>query len=163
MSTSDLLARLARLDAEDRAWLLGELSPAMRRELAGMLATEEAPAVPAPAASAPAPVAAPGGWESIDPERAAAVLESEPAWLTSAATRGAETQWRTRLLQTLTARRRHDVELADRGGRVLGTRAARLVLEGCRERAAHASTTNGAAAPRARFATLLAEMRRRFA
>src|SRR5512139_591906 len=107
MSPDSLLARLARLDDQDRAWLLGELSPRMRNELLGMLAEEQEPP-PAPRAEAPM------GLESLDPEQLAHLVEGEPAWLLSAATRGAEPRWRARLLAAMPSRRRHEVELADR-------------------------------------------------
>ena len=47
MSSEELLARLSRLDAHDRAWLLGELPAAMRRELATLLSDEPERAAPA--------------------------------------------------------------------------------------------------------------------
>ncbi|HEY6124770.1 MAG TPA: hypothetical protein VIV63_08970, partial [Steroidobacteraceae bacterium] len=114
MSTAELLARLARLDARDRAWLLGELPPGLRRELADVLADDEPVASAAPVA--PAPLA---GWESIDPSRAAEVLGAEPAWLASAATRGADVQWRERLLQAMPSAKRREIEIADRAARTL--------------------------------------------
>jgi len=149
-----LMARLARLDARDRAWLLGELPPALRQELALELGGE----APAFTSAAPAPGA---GWESLDAEAVAGVLALEPAWLVSAATRSCDTQWRERLLAGLPQRRRQEVEYADRAGRPLNARAARLVLEACRERLA--ITPLRAAVPaRHGFAALVQQMRARF-
>jgi len=157
VSTEELLTRLARLDAGDRAWLLGELPPALRRELAGLLADDEdaAPAMPPPAQ--------PEGWESLDAGLVAQLLESEPAWLVSAATRDADTQWRQQLLQAMNARRRHQIEIEDRAARTLGARAARFVLDGCRTRLAANSPSAQPAAARSRFAMLVEQMRERFA
>jgi hypothetical protein len=154
MSTAELLARLARLDARDRAWLLGELPAAMRRELATLLADEpESPAAPAGAAS-------PDTWESLDAQRLAGVLDGEPAWLVSAAIRGCEPRWRERLLQSMGVRRRHEIELADRTGGKLSVRAVACVRQGCRARL---DASSGAAAPAAQgFAALLERMKGRF-
>jgi hypothetical protein len=151
------LARLARLDEGDRAWLLGELPPALRRELAGLLTEDEEPAPSAP------PPARPEGWESLDPGLTAQLLEAEPAWLVSAATCNAEAQWRQQLLQALSARRRHQVEIEDRAARTLGARAARFVLDGCRARLANGSLPAQPFAARSRFAKLVDQMRERFA
>jgi hypothetical protein len=158
MSTAELLSRLARLDARDRAWLLGELPPAMRRELATLLSGESQPESAAPVAAS---VPAPSGWEALDAQRLATLFESEPAWLVSAATRGTEPGWRDTLLQAMGARRRHEIELADRSGGAFGARAAGCVLEGCRERlAAGVEPARGAA--RQGFAALLDHMKGRF-
>jgi hypothetical protein len=157
LSTEDLLARLARLDARDRAWLLGELPPGLRRELVEVLADEE------PAAAAPAARVAPAGWESIEPQRAAEVLATEPAWLVSAATRGADTQWRDHLFQSMPAARRREIEIADRAGRPLAARAGNVVLEACRERVAAGVTSSRGGAPKFGFAALVDQMRSRFA
>jgi hypothetical protein len=161
MSTAELLTRLARLDARDRAWLLGELPPAMRRELATMLSGESQPESAAPAAATAPNVPAPGGWEALDAQRLATLFESEPAWLVSAATRGTEPAWRDRLLQAMGARRRHEIELADRSGGTFGARAAGCVLEGCRERLA-AGVEPARGAPKQGFAALLDHMKGRF-
>lgn len=159
MSTPELLARLARLHTSDRAWLLGELPPALRRELVVALGDDAIEGGPAEAAPA-----APGaGWEALEPQRAADVLAAEPVWLVSAATRGTETRWRERLLQSMAARRRHEIEIADRAGRPLTARAAQLVLDGCRERLAGAIAATNGAVPRHGFAALLDQMKSRFA
>ena len=155
MSHEDLLARLARLDARDRTWLLGELPPALRRELVEVLADEEPEVKPV----APA---GPGGWESLEPQRAADVLAMEPAWLVSAATRGTDIQWRDRLLQSMPAAKRREIELADRAGRPLGERAVNVLLEACRESLAAGVAVRGGA-PRHGFAALVDQMRSRFA
>jgi hypothetical protein len=155
VSTDALLARLARLDARDRAWLLGELPPGLRRELAEVLADEE-PAAATPVAPAPA-----AGWESLEPQRAAEVLGSEPAWLVSAATRGTDTQWRDRLLQSMPAAKRREVELADRGGPLV-SRAVKVVLDACRDRLA-AGVGERSGTPKHGFAALVDQMRSRFA
>jgi len=160
MSHDKLLARLARLDSADRAWLLGELPPGMRRELATLLADSPAEAPPVTAAPPAAP--APGGWEAFDPQRLAALFESEPAWLVSAATRGTEPRWRERLLHAMGSRRRHDVELADRGGSAFGARAVNCVLEGCRARLAPGEPARDTA-PKSGFAALLDHMKEKFA
>ena len=157
MSTEDLLARLARLDEGDRAWLLGELPPALRRELAGLLADEENPA---PGVPPPTP---PAGWESLDPVLTAQLLEVEPAWLVSAAVREADAMWRQSLMQAFSVRRRHLVEIEDRAARKLGVRAARLLLDGCRARLENGSLPVQPAATRSRFAKLVDQMRDRFA
>ena len=157
MTTPDLLARLARLDERDRAWLLGELSPAMRRDLVDALADEESPGVPAPVV-APAP----GGWEAMDVQRVADVLAGEPAWVVSAATRAAETRWRERLLQAMPSQRRREIEIADRGGRQLAARAAQFLLAACRERVESGGTPVATAAPRHSFAALVDQMKSRF-
>jgi Mg/Co/Ni transporter MgtE len=155
VSRDALLARLARLDAQDRAWLLGELPPEMRRKLIDGLADEEAPvATPPPA---------PQGWESLDPQQVAAVLEPEPAWLVSAATRGCEAKWREKLLHHLPVRRRHEIELADRTARVLNQRAAGLVLAACLDRLADGVANGSVHAARGGFAALVDQMRSRFA
>jgi len=157
MSNDKLLARLARLDSRDRAWLLGELPPVMRRELAALLADDAVEPAPA-AVAAPAPA----GWESFDPQRLAEIFEGEPAWLVSAATRGTELRWRERLLHAMPSRRRHDVEAADRSGSTFGARAVNCVLEDCRARLA----PGGAPVrdtPRGGFAALLDHMKGRFA
>jgi hypothetical protein len=162
VSTAELLARLARLDARDRAWLLGELPPALRRELVDVLADDEPAVAPAPTAPV-APVTA-AGWESLEPPRAAEVLAAEPAWLASAATRGADIQWRERLLQSMPAAKRREIEIADRAGRPLGARAVQTVLAACRERlAAGVVTTREGQAPKHGFAALVDQMRSRFA
>ncbi len=155
MSQDELLERLARLDAGDRAWLLGELPPALRRELAGMLAEDDAGATP------PAAVPAPAVWEDLAPEHVADALEREPAWLASAATRAAQTHWREKLLQSMSARRRQEIQLADRSGRPLAARAARIVLAGVRARVESGQTK--AVAPRSKFASLVDQMRSRLA
>lgn len=158
MSTAELLSRLARLDARDRAWLLGELPPALRRELATLLSGEPEPVATLPAsATAPAPV----GWEALDAQRLATLFESEPAWLVSAATRGTEPRWRDRLLQAMGSRRRYEIELADRSGGAFGPRAASCVLEGCRERLA-AGIEPAREPPKHGFAALLDQMKGRF-
>jgi hypothetical protein len=158
VSTSDLLARLARLDERDRTWLLGELPPALRRELAEVLADEDEPAEPTPS---PPPVA--GGWEAMEPQRVAEALGGEPAWMVSAATRAAEARWRDRLLQAMPSQRRREIEIADRGGRLLGARAAQFVLAACRERLANGTTSSPSGAPRHGFAALVDQMKNRFA
>ena len=158
MSTQELLSRLARLDARDRAWLLGELPPVMRRELATLLTDEPPPAVNPPPVETPA-----AGWEALDAQRLASVFDGEPAWLVSAATRGTEPRWRERLLHSVGPRRRHEIELADRSGATLGARAAALVLEGCRARLAAPQTVGGAAATTQGFSALLERMKERFA
>ena len=107
MSGPELIARLARLNARDRAWLLAELPTSMRHELLTLLGDESRPKA-APAAK-PA-----GGWEALDPQQLALQLDAEPAWLVSAATRGTDPKWRERLLHAMSSRRRHDIELADR-------------------------------------------------
>lgn len=152
MSTDDLLARLARLDDTDRTWLLSELPPALRRELASMLANDEAAVAEASPASGE-------GWESIDAAHVAQVLEQEPVWLISAATRNSPADWRESLLKAMSARRRHDVEAADRQGRPLGVRAASLVMEECRARVRNSTPV----AARRGFAALVDQMRSRFA
>jgi hypothetical protein len=157
MKRDQLLARLARLDTRDRAWLLGELPPAMRREHAADLAGEE----PVEAAAAPAPPAA-SGWESLDPERVAELFAIEPVWLASAATRGSHPGWRERLLAAMPHRRRHEIDLADRTGRPLNPRAARVLLEACRERLLVQRPSDQAPA-RNRFAALVEQMKARFA
>jgi hypothetical protein len=155
MSSQELLARLSRLDARDRAWLLGELPAAMRRELATLLSDE-------PERAAPAVAATPSGWEALDPQRLATVFEAEPAWLVSAATRGTEPRWRDRLLHAMGSRRRHEIELADRSGGTFGARAASCLLEACRERLAAGVEPARDSAPRQGFAALLDQMKERF-
>jgi hypothetical protein len=155
VSTEELLARLARLDSRDRAWLLGELPPGLRRELAEALADEE------PVVATPAPGAG-SRWESLDPQGAAEVLAAEPAWLASAATRGTDTEWRERLLHSMPAAKRREIEIADRAGRPLSARAGKVVLDACRERLAAGVPARGGA-PRHGFAALLDQMRSRFA
>lgn len=157
MSTEELLARLARLDARDRAWLLGELPPGLRRELADVLADEE------PIESAPVMAVANAGWESLDPRRAADVLGAEPAWLVSAATRGVDIQWRDRLLQSMPAAKRREVEMADRTGRPMSARAGKVVLDACRECLANGVNVVRGGAPKHGFAALVDQMRSRFA
>lgn len=157
MSTDELLARLARLDARDRSWLLGELPPALRRELIAMLA-DETGSRPA-ADDSPS---APAGWEALDPQRLATLFEVEPVWLVSAATRGTDSRWRERLLQSMGARRRHEIELADRVGGSLGTRAVATVLEGCRARLASGIEPARESRGRHGFAALLEQMKGRF-
>jgi hypothetical protein len=156
VSHDELLARLARLDARDRAWLLGELPPGLRRELVDELADEVPMAPPA------APVA-PAGWESLEPKRAAEVLASEPAWLASAVTRGTDVQWRDRLLQSMPAAKRREIEIADRAGRPLSARAVKVVLDACRERLASGVVATHGGAPKYGFAALVDQMRGRFA
>jgi hypothetical protein len=155
MSTGELLARLSRLDAHDRAWLLGELPAAMRRELASLLSDEPRQVLPTP------PAATASGWEALDEQRLATLFEAEPAWLVSAATRGTEPRWRDRLLHAMGARRRHEIELADRSGGVIGERAASCLLEGCRERLA-AGVEARDSTPRHGFGALLDHMKERF-
>jgi hypothetical protein len=156
-----LLARLARLDAEDRAWLLGELPPALRRELAGMLAEDAQPQA-APSAGAPQPAPAPpAGWEKLPPGHVADALDREPVWLVSAATRAADARWRERLLEAMTSRRRQEIQHADRSGRPLAARAAQLVLAAVRARIDAGETQS--AAPRSKFAQLVEQMRGRLA
>jgi hypothetical protein len=154
VTRDELIARLGELDAGDRGWLLGELPPALRRELAQML-SDDAPAAPAPAAAA-----ATSGWESLDPERIAGLLRAEPVWLVSAVLRAAEPQWRERVLAATPARRRHEIEMADRTGRPLGSRAQRQLLDACRARLQDAPP---AAPARGGFAALVDQMRSRFA
>jgi hypothetical protein len=158
VTRDDLIARLGQLEAGDRGWLLGELPPAMRRELAQLLA-DETPADAQPA-KVSMPAARDAGWESLGAERVADVLRAEPVWLVSAALRAAEPQWRERVLAATPARRRHEIEMADRTGRPLGTRAAQILFEGCRDRIAG---TPPAAPARAGFAALVDQMRSRFA
>jgi hypothetical protein len=157
VSHDELLARLARLDARDRAWLLGELPPGLRRELIDVLADEE------PVVAPPAAPVAPAGWESLEPQRVAEVLASEPAWLASAATRGTDIQWRDRLLQSMPAAKRREIEIADRAGRPLSARAVKVVLDACRERLAAGVIATHGGAPKYGFAALVDQMRSRFA
>jgi hypothetical protein len=155
VSRDALLARLARLDEQDRAWLLGELPPDLRRELLTGLDENEPPV------AAEAPVAA--GWESLDAQSVARIMEPEPAWLLSAATRNAEARWRAHLLQHLPARRRSEIEHADRSGRALNTRANRLLIAECRARIAAGTFADTRAPLRGGFAALVDQMRSRFA
>jgi len=157
MSRDELLARLARLDARDRTWLLGELPPALRRGLIEELAGEDA----VTAEPTPLPTRA-GGWEALDAERLAAILAVEPVWLVSAATRGTDERWRERFLATLSHRRRHEIEMADRIGRPLNARAARVMLEACRQKLANGGAGANTAAVRG-FAALVEQMKARFA
>jgi hypothetical protein len=157
VSTDELLARLARLDERDRAWLLAELPSALRHELAGILTDDDFPEAPP---GNPEPVAA--GWEALNPVAVAAVLAAEPVWLASAATRSADPRWRERVLQALAPRRRHEIEIADRTGGPLSARAAQCVLEGCRTRIA-TGAANACLGPRSGFAALVEQMRSRFA
>lgn len=159
MSRDDLLTRLARLDTRDRAWLLGELPPALRRELIDELAGDETAVNLAPDRVAAPPAA---GWEALDPQRIAELLDTEPVWLVSAATRGTEPRWRERLLQAMSSRRRHEIELADRAGRPLNVRAAEIVLSTCREKLA-SGAARPASSARGGFSALLEQMRSRFA
>jgi len=155
MKNDELLGRLARLDARDRAWLLGELPPVMRRELAAMLDEEpQGGAVARPAAPA-------SSWELLDPQALAALFESEAAWLVSAATRGTEPRWRERLLQAMGTRRRHEIELADRSGASFGPRAIQCVLEACRARVGEAAPAG--TEMRGGFAAMLERVRGRLA
>ena len=153
MSHDALIARIARLDAQDRAWLLGELPPDLRRELVAGL-DDEAPEARASATAQ--------GWDSLEPAQVAAVLDAEPAWLVSAATRGAEARWRERLLLCMPARRRHELEHADRSWRSLNARAAAVVLTACRERIASGVVPAGEPA-RSGFAAMVDQMKSRFA
>jgi hypothetical protein len=154
MSGAELIARLARLHARDRAWLLGELPSALRQELLTLLGDE-----PRPMATA---AARPGGWEALDPQQLALSLDAEPAWLVSAATRGTDTKWRERLLHAMSSRRRHDIELADRSGGTLGARAVASLLESCRERLASGGADMRGSTARQGFAALLDHMKERF-
>jgi hypothetical protein len=154
VTRDELITRLAQLDAGDRGWLLGELPPALRRELAQMLSED------APAAAATPPLARPAGWESLDAARVADVLDTEPVWLVSAALRGTDARWRERVLGAMPARRRHEVEMADRTGRPLGARAVQLLLAACRARVVESPPT---APTRTGFAALVDQMRSRFA
>jgi len=156
MSTEDLLVRLARLDARDRDWLLGELSPTMRRDLAALLDDE-----PAAAAAAAAQPVATTSWETLDPQRLAALLEGEAAWLVSAAIRGTEQRWRERLMHSLGSRQRHEIELADRSGARLGARAIQCVLESCRTRLGFEVAAPLEPEVRGGFASLLDRMKGR--
>jgi hypothetical protein len=156
MSTDALLARLARLDDTDRAWLLGELPPRMRTELLGLLSEDDEKPAAVPKT---APIT---GIESLEPEPLARLLENEPAWLVSAATRGADSRWRARLLAAMPSRRRHEVELADRTGAPLAAHAAQIFLDLCRARVG-APDAQEAAPPRSRFADLVDSLRSRFA
>jgi hypothetical protein len=159
VSRDDLLARLARLDTRDRAWLLGELPPALRRELLAELAEDEPESVAEPASGEPGP--GPGGWEELDPVRVADALASEPAWLASAATRACEPRWREKLLAAMPHRRRQEIEFADRSGRPLNARATRLVLEQCRTRLPDGAAPRVPA--RQGFAALVEQMKAKFA
>jgi hypothetical protein len=150
MTRDEILLRLARLDAGDREWLLGELPPALRQSLAEM--NDEPRTVP------PARVAE-VTWESVPPAVAAVALEGEPAWFASAATRLANPQWREAWLAACSTRRRQDIESADRSGRSLSPRAAKFAIEWCRGRG-----ETGAAVPQtppSRFSTLVDDLRRR--
>ncbi|HET9207496.1 MAG TPA: hypothetical protein VFO28_14745 [Burkholderiaceae bacterium] len=155
-SRDELLARLARLDPRDRSWLLGELPPALRRELVAELAGDEPE--PAKAAVEPKPAS---GWEALDAGRVAELLALEPVWLASAATRGSDPAWREKFMAAMPNRRRHEIELADRTGRPLNARAARLVLDACRERVTSAAP--GKPPARHGFAALVEQMKARFA
>ena len=147
MSIDELLGRLARLDARDRAWLLGELPPNMRRELVSLL-DEPTPAATPVTASA-------SSWELLDPQRLATLFESEAAWLVSAATRGTEPRWRERLLQAMGTRRRHEIEMADRSGANFGPRAIQSVLEACRTRLGDGNSAPTETEARGGFAAML--------
>jgi hypothetical protein len=160
VSRDDLLTRLARLDARDRAWLLGELPPALRRELIDELAGDEPADNPVPEKMDIKPAM---GWESLDPQRVAELFDSEPVWLVSAATRATESRWRERLLQAMNSRRRHEIELSDRAGRPLNARAAEIVLSACREKLASVAARPAAAAPLSGFSALLEQIKGRFA
>jgi hypothetical protein len=160
VSRDDLLARLARLDARDRAWLLGELPPILRRELIDDLAGDE-PSGDTSAEGAPSGAA--GGWETLDPQGVAQLLEGEPVWLVSAATRNTETRWRERLMQVMNSRRRHEIELADRTARPLNKRAADILLAACREKLASGAARPMASASRGGFSAMLERMKSRFA
>ena len=154
MTRDELIARLGTLGAGDRRWLLAELPPALRRELAQWLA-DDAP-LDAEPARAPATAAS---WEALDAERVAELLRAEPVWLVSAVLRAAEPAWRERVLAATHARRRHEIDLADRAGRPLGPRASQQLLDACRRRMADTPS----AAARGGFASLVDQMRSRFA
>jgi hypothetical protein len=155
----ELLARLARLDPRDRAWLLGELPPVLRRELATELAGEEDAPEPTPASNAPK---ATSGWEDLDAARVAELLALEPVWLASAVTRGSDPDWREKLLAAMPHRRRHEIEIADRTGRPLNARAVRVMLDACRDRLA-SNAAPGRTPARHGFAALVEQMKARFA
>ena len=153
MTRDELIARLGQLDAGDRGWLLGELPQALRRELVQILSGDESVISP------PSPARA-AGWEALDAERVADLLEHEPVWLVSAALRATEARWREHVLAAWPPRRRHEIDLADRTGHPLGARAAQLLLDACRARIAAAPP---AAPARTGFAALVDQMRNRFA
>ena len=156
MTREELIARLGGLEAGDRAWLLGELPPALRRELAQMLTDDGSRA----ATPAQTPVAGAAGWETFDAERVADLLVAEPVWLVSATLRATDVRWRERVLAATPARRRHEIEMADRTGGPLGSRAAQRLLDACRTRL---SESPPPASARGGFAALVDQMRSRFA
>ncbi len=156
MTREELIARLGDLEAGDRAWLLGELPPALRRELAQLLTDDDARA----AMPAQEPAAGAAGWETLDAERVADLLIAEPVWLVSATLRATDARWRERVLAATPARRRHEIEMADRTGGPLAARAAQRLLEACRTRLSGSPPPTSA---RGGFAALVDQMRSRFA
>lgn len=139
-SPSELLGKLHRLSARDRAWIVEHLSERERTQLMVSLAEPE-PAI-ADAKLHPAEPPREAGATSTDaartlgrvePRLVAMVTRTEPAWLNAVIASTQEAAWSVAFLESLSASLRADVERAHSKefGPALTESVTRLVLARC--------------------------------
>jgi hypothetical protein len=161
-ATDKALELLAKLNAADRSWILGRLSPDAKSRL--MAAREEGSTASASAASRPA---AQGDESSLaalidrvaaaDPDAVASALAGEPAWLVSAVLLIHDWPWTKRFLQGLSPALRVEVIQLERHGTSLARPARELVL---RALVTRMGTSWAVAAPATRFDAVLTRIRK---
>ena len=130
-----LLGRLQQLNAQDRSWIMQQLS---ERERSQLLATLEEPAK-APEVR-PAPVAldvkkhdGAKTLSRVEPRAMAALLRHEPAWIAAIVIHAADDGWSREVLDALPTLQRSEVERArtQSFGEELTQAVVRHVLERC--------------------------------
>lgn len=137
-SQSELLGKLHRLSARDRAWILEHLSEQERARLLSSL-TDPAAAItdtqrsveqsPADARS----VDAAKILGRVEPRLAATITRSEPAWLNAVVASTQDSAWRVAFMESLPASVRADVERIQpkEFGPALRESVTRLILARC--------------------------------
>ena len=137
---SELLGKLHRLSAGDRAWILERLSAQERSQL---LATLEPPALPPEATNSKPPhIESKTQGETsdvvkalgrVEPRLVAAITRNEPAWLNAVIAAAQHESWSKALLEALPATLRVEVERTQpwHFGAALTESATRQILERC--------------------------------
>jgi hypothetical protein len=139
-SPSELLGKLHRLSARDRAWIVEHLSEQERAQLmstlaepatvvtdVGLHAVEQARQSGASSADTARTLA------RVEPRLVAMVTRTEPAWLNAAIAATQDAAWNTAFLESLPAPLRNDVERMQsrQFGPALRESVTRLVLARC--------------------------------
>lgn len=139
-SQSELLGKLHKLSARDRAWIVEHLSEQERAQLLSSLA-EPPPDITAmqlhavehrPAADAKSADAA-RTLGRVEPRIVAMITRTEPAWLNAVIASEQEPAWNTVFMETLPAALRADVERMHpkEFGPALRESVTRLILARC--------------------------------